>query len=137
MTDEMVDELVERAENCRLALKVAMTDYCGAAPTGEGEFHTVKVAGVEIEVPEELHEIAIQEERSLGERQIEIERSGWVRDMAAELCTAWGKAFAPPDGAPMDGEAVGACITRTAAEIGARILEGRSAGEWSGSWTKK
>lgn len=127
MTD--TDEIESKAENCRLAMKAAMEaiqDYCGIEPTGEGEVRMVEVRGVKIEVPDELHEIAIQESSSLDTRQIKIEKSDWARNKAVELCAGWWKLLTPKGyEEPLMGVEMDECVMRVAAEIGARILEER------------
>jgi len=125
----MTDEMKAKADECRLAMKAALEaiqDYCGIPPTGEGEVRMVEVRGVKIEVPDEIYEIAIQESRSLDSRQIEIEQSRWARNKAAELCTDWWKLLTRKGYAePMEADVMDECVMRVAAEIGARILEGR------------
>lgn len=123
----MTDEMEAKAENCRLAMKAAMEaiqDYCGIPSTGEYEVREIEVRGIDLKVPDEICEIAMQESKSLTVRQTEIEQSEWVRDKAAELCTDWWGLLTRTE--PTAGETDG-CINRLAAEIGARILEERGA----------
>jgi len=125
MTEEMTEEMEAKAKNCRLAMKAALEaiqDYCGTTPIGK--VRMIDIRGIDLEVPDEIHEIAMQESRSLDARQTEIEQSEWVRDKAAELCTDWWGLLTRTE--PTAGE-TDECITRVAAEMGARILEERGA----------
>ena len=119
MTDEMeADELKAKAEECRRAFKAAaeaVADYCGLAPTGEGEVRMVEVGGMRIEVPEEIEEIAHSDpELTEAERIRAIKESSWAQHEAGGLCE---KLFGAT------GNELESCIDRVSTKLAEGMLD--------------
>lgn len=77
MTNETV-----KIENCRVAMKAALEaiqDYCGMAPK------TIRVGGVEFQLPEEIHEI-MDSSRTAEEAIDKIARHPWTQEQADKMC---------------------------------------------------
>ena len=115
------EDIEEKANTCRLALKAALeaiTDYCGLAPAGEMEKafgeafappHTVKVGGIAVSVPNEIHEIAHSNpDLTREERIAAIQESSWAQNEAEGLCE---KLFGAT-GADLD-----ACVKRVSRKL--------------------
>lgn len=82
----MTDEMKEKAENCRLAMKAALEaiqDYCGTGvPEG---VNYIKFAGDVIEYPDSVRDIL--DSPAPPETQIEkIAATPWAKETAHELC---------------------------------------------------